>query len=207
MEQSLLTYSGSEITDQEILADVPAEHRSLLRQTNGCILFYGGLHIRGAVEEPSWHSLRRVWRGELALAKLFPDVEETDIPFAQDCFGDQFLLRSGLVHRLNAEFGEVENLQMSFELFIARAHENPMEFLSLQPLFNFLSTGGELKPGQLLNAYPPFVMKESANGVSLKAVSMTDQISFLADFARQIADVPNGGRIRIKVINLPDGES
>jgi hypothetical protein len=204
MEVAGLTYRGQEITDHEILAETPEAYRSLLHEMNGCVIFNGGLHIRGAVESPDWHSLRHAWRGGLSLAKLFPAMNAADVPFAQDCFGDQFLLRSGLVHRLHAEYGEIESLQMGLETFISRANENPMEFLLLQPLHRFLSEGGELKVGQLLNVYPPFVMKESSQGVSIKAISMFEQISFLADFASQIADVPNGGRIEIKVINLPD---
>jgi hypothetical protein len=207
MEVAGLTYRGSDITDHEILDELPGEYCFFLQQTNGCVLFNGGLYIRGAVESPEWHSLRNVWHGGLKLSRLFPAVEDSDVPFAQDCFGDQFLLRSGLVHRLHAEFGEVESLRMGFENFIDRAHENPIEFLSLQPLHGFLSDGGELKLGQLLNVNPPFVIRESANGVSLRAIPMVEQISFLADFSGQIADVPNGGRIEIKVINIPDGES
>lgn len=206
MEVAGLTYRGPEITDHEILADIPQEYRSLLHEMNGCVIFNGGLHIRGAVESPDWHSLRHVWRGDLSLVKLFPAVKAADVPFAQDCFGDQFLLRSGLVHRLHAEYGELENLEIGLRAFVSRANENPLEFLMLEPLDRFLGEGGELDVGQLLNVYPPFVMKESGQGVSMKAVSMFEQIRFLADFACQIADVPDGGRIEIKVINLTESK-
>lgn len=202
MEDSGLIYSGAEITDQEILPDLPEEYRYFLQQMNGCVLFDGGLHIRGAVQSPDWHSLRNVWHGDLALSKLFPEVKDSDVPFAQDCLGDQFLLRSGLVHRLEAERGAVESLEMGFEAFLNRAHENPVEFLSLEPLLQFLSEGGDLKPGQLLNAYPPFLMQEAADGVSLKAVSMFEQIGFLADLATQIRELAEGARVKINLINV-----
>ena len=206
MKQSNPIYIGSEITDSQVLDHVPEEYRRLLKQTNGSVYFHGGLHIRGAVLSPEWHSLRKVWFGDLSLHTLFPAVTETDVPFAQDCLGDQFLLRESVVHKLDAEVGEVESLRMDLESFLSRSQQNPVEFLSLQPLVQFLKEGGELKPGQLLSVYPPFVTRESANGVSLRAVSMFDRIGFLADFARQIAGIPSDAKLKIKVTNISKGE-
>jgi hypothetical protein len=174
------------ISDHEILERVPESLRSLLRETNGFVLFEGGLHVRGAVLSPPWHSLRHVWLGDFPLHKLFPALRESDIPFGQDCLGDQFVLRKNLVHKLEAESGELESLEMNLESFLALARENPLEFLSLHPLVQFRQEGGDLKPGQLLNVYPPFITKESEGGVSLKAVPMFERINFLADFSRQI---------------------
>src|ERR1044072_6284487 len=138
MAQSKPTYIGSEITDAEILDKVPEDYRRLLSRTNGFILFDGGLHVRGAVLAPEWHSLRKVWLGDFALYKLFPAIGESDVPFAQDCLGRQFLLRDDTVHKLDAEIGEIESLRMDLETFLNRAQENPVEFLSLQPLWQFM---------------------------------------------------------------------
>src|SRR3712207_5944084 len=123
MEQLEATYVGAEITDTEILERIPEDYRGLLNQTNGFILFDGGLHIRGAVLAPEWHSLRKVWLGDSALHKLFPAINESDVPFAQDCLGDQFVLRAGVVHKLEAEAGEVETLGMNLESFLKYALE------------------------------------------------------------------------------------
>ena len=206
MEQSKNTFIGAEITDTEILERLPESYRRLLKNENGFILFDGGLHVRGAVLSPEWHSLRKAWLGDLALHRLFPAIAETDVPFAQDCLGDQFVLRSDLVHKLDAELGTLENLGMDLEAFLDRARENPVEFLSLQPLQQFQREGGELKPGQLLSAYPPFIAKESANGVSLRAVSVFDRIGSMSDFARQVGGLAEGTTVRIKVVNSSDDE-
>jgi hypothetical protein len=206
MEQSKRTFIGAEITDTDILNRLPESYRRLLKNENGFILFDGGLHVRGAVLSPEWHSLRKVWFGDLALHGLFPAIVETDVPFAQDCLGDQFVLRNDLVHKHDAEMGTVENLGMDLEAFLDCARENPVEFLSLQPLQQFKSEGGELKPGQLLSVYPPFIAKESANGVSLRAISMFDRIGSMADFARQVAGLVEGTKVRITVVNSSDDE-
>jgi hypothetical protein len=193
------SYAGGEITDSEIVEKLPQPYRHLLQQVNGCVLFNGGLHIRGAVVSPPWHSLRVAWFGDIALHRLFPAIRQQDIPFAQDCFGDQFVLREGVVHRLQAETGDIENRAMGLEAFLLRAQEAPGEFLSLHPLQQFRNAGGELKPGELLSVYPPFCTKESAAGVSLRAISASDRIGFLADFARQISHLPEGTKVEIKI--------
>jgi hypothetical protein len=175
-----------EFTDTEILDRVPEDLRQLLSETNGFALFDGGLHVRGAVLSPEWNSLRKVWIGDFALYKLFPALKESDVPFAQDCLGDQFVLRGDNVYKLDAEIGEIETLEMDLKTFLNNAQDNPVEFLSLEPLLQFMTEGGKLEPGQLLSVYPPFISEDSANGVSLKAISMFDRIGFLADFASQL---------------------
>lgn len=189
MELSKPKYVGSEITDVEILAKLSEDYRQLLTEINGFVLFDGGFHVRGAVLSPEWHSLRKVWIGDFALYKLFPAIEETDVPFAQDCLGDQFVLREDVVYKLDAEVGEVDSLEVDLQTFLEQARENPVEYLSLEPLLQFISEGGKLQLGQLLSVYPPFIAEESANGVSLQAISMFDRIGFLADFAKQIANL------------------
>ncbi|HEY6971644.1 MAG TPA: hypothetical protein VJA94_20705 [Candidatus Angelobacter sp.] len=198
MFSSQCSYAGGEITDTAIVEKLPQSYRNLLQQVNGCILFDGGLHIRGAVVSPRWHSLRVAWFGETALHRLFPAIKQHDIPFGQDCQGDQFVLRDAVVHRLQAETGDVKNLAMDLETFLRFAHEAPVEFLSLQPLQRFRREGGELKPGELLSVYPPFCTKESAAGVSLKAIPASDRIAFLADFAGQLSRLSHGTKVKIK---------
>lgn len=180
------TFQGPAIETPTLLDLLPGEYKQLLIKINGFIKFAGGLHIRGICVDPDWHSLLKVWTGDLALAKLYPSIDEQDIPFGQDCIGDQFLLRNGIVHKLWAETGELESLACSLNDFLANADVDPVEYLSLQPLLQYQYEGGSLQPGKLLNVYPPFCTKESANGVSLRAISALEQISFLASFAAQI---------------------
>lgn len=49
--------------------------------------------------------------------------------------------------------------------FFKAAAADPVEFLSLQYLEQFRASGGSLEPDQLLNVYPPFCVKQSAEGV------------------------------------------
>lgn len=201
MHLTHVTYAGPPIDDVEILTRLPKGLAGLLQQLNGFIQFHGGLHVRGACLAPAWHSLRDAWLGENAFHRLYPEVEPADIPFAQDCLGDQFLLREQQVWRLLGETGELEALAVSFREFLEQAQADPVEYLSLAPLLKFQEDGGTLEAGQQLSAYPPFCMDQSAQGVHLAAVPAEERRRFLANLAAQIRDVPDGGSIEFKVVD------
>jgi hypothetical protein len=188
VELTGITFQGPPIDDESLLSQLPADLVALLRQLNGWIQFRGGLHVRGACHQPAWHSLREAWLGEQSFSRLYPGiVAADDIPFAEDCAGDQFLLRKGKVTRLLAESGEREPLEVDLAGFLASVEEDPLENLGLAPLLQFESEGGRLEPGQLLAAYPPFVAQESEEGVVLSAVPTAERHGFLAELAKTVS--------------------
>jgi hypothetical protein len=195
MNTSGITWQGESIDDVEILRELPAELVRILSDTNGFVLREGALHVRGASLSPEWHSLRVAWRGPSAFHTLYETVRPTDIPFAQDQVGDQFLLRDGRVLRLSGETGDVEPLADRLEDFFSRVSEDIEGFLNV-------GLAHTMQPGQLLLAYPPFVFRESGTGASLKPVRAGEVILFHADLARQIRDLPNGGQVELKFTGL-----
>jgi hypothetical protein len=188
-------YFGPPIDDGEILPSLPSELTHLLRRANGYVAYDGGLHVRGACHEPKWHSLRAAWLGPSALHRLFPALCSSDVPFGEDALGHQFVIRHGMVHRLDAELGELESLNVDLADFDAAARNDPVEYLRLQPLEQFRAEGGILEPGQLLSVYPPYVFQESAGGVALRAIPASDRIAFLAHLAASIRDLPDGASV------------
>lgn len=198
MELEGITWIGPPLEDDEFVALLPADLGALLQQLNGFILRGGALHVRGAVAEPSWHSLRRYWTGDTALHVLYEGVSVDDLPFAQDCVGDQFLLRSNEVWRVSAEYGGLEPLGLKLFPFLEAAARDPLEFLCAQPLANYTSDGARLQPGELLFAYPPFCVSEANEGVSLAAIPADEVIAVHAKLAEEIRDLPDGASIVIK---------
>ena len=199
MELTNVTYQGGAISDLETFARLPEYLKGVLSSLNGFIQFGGGLHVRGAVKSPKWHSIGEVWGGELALSKLYASVLESDVPFAQDCVGDQFLLRDGEVWRLSGECGDIENLELDLVSFLEAAMAAPIDFLGMQPLIRLQHEGTSLEAGQLIHAYPPFCTNEAANGVSLRAIPALELIGFHADFARQLP--PDGEQVRVRIVS------
>jgi hypothetical protein len=195
-----LTYSGPAIDDPEMLARLPAPLGAALERRNGCIAYEGGLHVRGASRSPNWHSLRTAWEGPLAFHELYEKVEPTDIPFAEDALGDQFLLRDGRVLHLWAETGEIEPSAESLEQFFDAVIADPQRTLALEPLLAYRAGNRKLAPGQLLMAYPPFCVTEAAEGVKLSGIDALQRRLFLVDLARQIRDLPEGAQVEIKLL-------
>lgn len=189
-----VTWSGPAIDDPTLLAELPPELAGLLTQANGFILRDGALHFRGACSQPDWHSLRHAWSGPQSFQQLYPDVLPDDIPFAQDQFGDQFLLRDGNVLRLVAETGDVEPCSQSLKDFMEGIGDDIATFLNV-------GLQHQLSPGELLLAYPPFCMAETGKGASIRSITAGQLILFHADLARQIRDIPDGGQIEIKLVD------
>jgi hypothetical protein len=201
LELTSVTWTGGSVDDPEVLEVLPESLGAVLAQVNGFILYGGALHVRGAVRVPWWHSLDAAWRGASCIASLYRTVQPSDIPFAQDCVGDQFLLRSDEVVQLFAESGEVEGRGVGLLEFLRAACRDPVQVLSPAPLERFLRDTGPLEPGRVLVAYPPLCTRESKQGVQLRAVPADDALRFHADFASQIGGLEDGKRIKITVLD------
>ena len=137
--------------------------------------------------------------GELALYRGYRAIKETDVPFAQDCVADQFILRDGIVHKLYSETGDLQSLDLKLPGFFAAIDADPVAFLEMHPLLQFEREGGSLKPGEVIHVYPPFCTKESGNGVSLRAMPVEEALVYLPAFARQISALRDGEEFQIKV--------
>jgi hypothetical protein len=128
---------------------------------------------------------------------LFAEVEPSDVPFAEDAFGDQFLLREGAVVRLRGELGELGDAAESLEAFFMALAAGAEQVLDYQPLLNFRQAGGELQPGQLLAAFPPFVLQADASTRELRAVDALEQRRSLARLARRLHGLPDGAEVKL----------
>lgn len=196
-----ITYTGPEFDESSnVIENLPDNLVSLLRQINGFVQYGGGLHLRGVCNEPEWHSIENMMNGPISLHNSYTAITDTDIPFAEDCVGDQFLLRNRNVIKLLSETGEVEEYGFGLATFLNNAAENPVEFLGMEPLLQLQNEGGELKPGELIHVYPPFCTKEAANGVSLKAVPSSEALLYLADFSKQISGLGEGEQFEVKLV-------
>jgi len=197
MELSHVTYTGPAIDDAEVLERLPKGLAVLLNSLNGFIQYGGGIHVRGACIKPEWHSLRRAWLGPKSISDLFSTVDRTWIPFAEDCVGEQFLLRNNEVLRLCAETGEVDELGVSLGDFLRRASADPIDFLAMEPLLQFQDSHGVLPEGCLLHAYPPFCTKEAGQGVSLRAVHAWELHEFHSELAKALPK--DGDKVQVGI--------
>jgi hypothetical protein len=193
-----ILFTGGELTDLVSFARLPSYLQTFLREQNGVVAYFGGLHIRGCVSEPSWHSLSEVWQGANAFWRTYDTVVETDIPFAQDCVGNQFLLRGDAVLFLDTETGELADLEVDFKHFLFGAEKFPLDALGMEPLRAFQQRGGVLQPGQLLSLFPPMCIETAQQKPRVQPQTVAARLAWLADLYRQIKNLPDGQHLQLK---------
>lgn len=193
------TFFGPPMDDTELAEAIPLSISTVLVDVNGFIAFDGAFHFRGICSEPRWHSLGQMWKSNRSLRQLFPAVIGSDVPFAQDALGNQFVLRGELVWQLDAETGQLESLKIDVHDFLGMLISSPADVLPLSFLEQFKGGNVALEPGQLLSVYPPLCTAESSRGVSVRAIPANQRLEFLSDFAAQVAGLPDGSRVRVVV--------
>ena len=142
------------------------------------ILYKGGLQIRSEGAPEKLLDVNSFLKGDLSLSDLYPSVLPGDYPIAQDCFGDQFLIRNNAVIKLMAETGDIEEYNCTWDEFLSWVKEDPYGRLDLPDDLN-------LEKGELLFAYPPFCTKEGSEAV-IKPIDGEELVRFHANFAKKI---------------------
>ncbi len=188
-----IIYEGPPINDRSTLDRLPEELQDLLSTMNGFIALRGGLHVRGACVEPTWHSLASAWKGPQAIHELYPTVHEVDVPFAEDCVGDQFLLHDGSVMKLDAELGELYQVSDDLQRFLDLVQAHPERLIATGALDS--PAGESLKPGNLLQVFPPYCL-ESEGGRSARAIDALALRDWHATLSKELAELPDGSTVK-----------
>ena len=198
VELSGLIYEGPPLEEAELAAaDLPSNFAGVLKQMNGFVCLHGGFHVRGIYEEPVWHALSTVTEGPRALHAHYRSVRPGDIPFGAECLGDQFMLRDGEVYRLYAETDQIEALSMGLGTFLdGLASEAIFELPDF--LYDWY-VQGRLTADKAVHVYPPFAAANPGSGYSFAPVPRLELLDYHAELSKQIRDLPEGARVRIKV--------
>lgn len=100
------------------------------------ILYSVGLQIRSYDALERLLNVNTFLEGELAFHNLYREVEASDFPIAQDCFGDQFLIRDNLVVKLNAETGDIDDLVVPGNSFWLGLTRNQLKDWAFQAIWS-----------------------------------------------------------------------
>jgi hypothetical protein len=111
--------------------------------------------------------------------------------------GNQFLLRGDAVLLLDTETGELADLEVDFKHFLFGVEKYPLDALGMEPLRGFQLQGGVLPPGQLLSLYPPVCVAIAGTKPKVKLQPVAERLNWLADFYRQIKDLPSGQQVHL----------
>lgn len=198
MEFTGVTFTGKSIKDEQLIARFPADLQEFLQYSNGMVAFDGGITFKGVGQQPKWASIEAAMKGEFALHEQYSEIQQTDIPFAHDCLGINFLLRGEDVMRLDTENGHLEKIEDSLWDFINNCIDNPEDYLDLELLFDMLDDGNILHPGELLHVNPPFSFEESEKGVEVAPVSWEEQMMFLFELNEKLKNSEDGSSVEIE---------
>jgi uncharacterized protein (DUF924 family) len=123
------SWRATDHDDEALLAQLPNAARTLVERFAG-VWLDGALHIRGACDDPPWHSLRAAWHGAQGVNARH-GLSQDDIPLAQTTFGDELVLRGYELVRIVAETGRHEPLGASVGGLIAELERDAARFLRL----------------------------------------------------------------------------
>lgn len=193
-----ITYIGAPVSDSATFKLLPFEMQAFMLQNNGLIAYFGGIHFRGCCQEPAWHSIKEAWQGEQAFWRIYKKVRQSDLPFAQDAVGNQFLLRHNQVWFLDTETGAMQNLNVDFSRFVEAVQRFPGEALDLRAVGTFMQAGAALAPGELLAVYPPQCIQTNGEELNLTRMPVATRLDSLANLHKQVIKLKPGQQIRLR---------
>ena len=121
---------------------------------------------------------------------------------ARTVFGDLFLIgESGEVFRLDVSIGRLEKIADSEAQFVKLADipDNRDTWFALNEEESFAAKGLVANPEQCIGFDVPLVFAEGGHVRKPYVVDIYENVSFLGDLNRQIAEVPDGGKIELRV--------
>ena len=122
---------------------------------------------------------------------------------AVNAFGDLFLLSAeGMIYRLDITGGEISKIADSEGDFRKHAAEpaKQKEWFLVDAENKAAQRGYIPKKGECVGSKIPWVFKESASMPdNLCVIALSQYVSFIGDVLVQMQDVPNGGKVRLRI--------
>lgn len=122
---------------------------------------------------------------------------------AVNAFGDLFLQRTdGTVYRLDISGGEIAKIAGSEDEFRSQAAgaDHQKVWFLLDEEKNAALRGYVPNKGECVGAKVPWVFKESASVPNNMCVmELYEYVSFMGDVFHQMQDVPDGGKVRLRI--------
>lgn len=172
---------------------------ALWQRGNGGYFWGGLLHVFGACAQPMFHSIQawndaEGWRGPYGAAA------DGLVFFAETAFGNQFAFdEKGAVWLFIASEGVAKQCAENFDQWLEAVLDDEVQeaFEFRRDQYARFSTQfrKKLEHGNHIQAYPPLDFVEDPAQSELSEVDAFDNMLFLADLARAIADLPEGVRL------------
>jgi hypothetical protein len=121
---------------------------------------------------------------------------------ARNAFRDLFLRdESGHVHQLDVAIGNLTKVADSEAQFreLALSVERQEEWFAVADEKAAIARGLEPNKTQCIGFSVPLVFAESGTSDTAYVADLYEHVSFLGDLNRQIADLPEGAKVRLRI--------
>jgi len=132
--------------------------------------------------------------------------KEPMVLLARNAFGDLFLLdESGHVHQLDVAIGKLTKVADSEAQFreLALSVERQQEWFAVADEKAAIARGLEPNKTQCIGFSVPLVFAESGSPDTAYVADLYEHVSFLGDLNRQIADLADGAKVRLRIGQKP----
>ncbi len=173
---------------------------ALLKQRNGFYGFENALHVFPVGQSPSPYDLT-TWNSEGLWRTEYGNATQDLLFFAEDVFGGQFALKGDHVYRFDPETGDNEHHSDSLEEWAGRLLEDYNFETGHSLAHDWQLQHGPLQLGYRLVPKLPFVMGGSFVVSNLYECEAAEGMRFRATIAKQIRNITDGTRVRLKVMD------
>lgn len=205
----LLEIAGARLNDskpslraqfEEGAAALAAELLGLLYQKNGFYAFESALHVFPAKSTPTEMGLDD-WNAPGCWRSAFDGMADGCLFFAEDAFGGQFAMKPGGIYQFDPETAAQELLASDLETW-AEALLSGYEMLTGFPLAHeWQARHGPIPSGKRLVPKLPFVLGGEFSADNLYLLDAVKGMQLRGRIATQIPDLPDGGELKIDILD------
>lgn len=176
---------------------VPRKLAPLLEARDGFYAFESALHVLPLDAEDDEMGLV-AWNEASLWRRHYGDLADGHLFFAEDVFGGQFSLHDGAFCTWDPETGAHDVLATDLDGW-ARAVLDDFEVLTGHPLAHeWQAANGPLPDRHRLTPITPFFLGGEFSLSNLRLIDAVEGMRMRADVAVQVADLPDGTRVRLR---------
>jgi hypothetical protein len=171
----------------------------MLRAKNGFYAFESALHVFPLGSAPGVMDLE-TWNSSTLWRHSFGDMVEGFFFFAEDAFGVQFGIKENKVCTFDPDSGLAKGIGESIEDWAKLVLED-YPLLTGYPLAHeWQAIHGLLPAGKRLYPKTPFVFGGEFKVENLYAGEPVERMNFYGSVAMQMKGLPDGSKVRLKVV-------
>jgi hypothetical protein len=172
---------------------------ALLREKNGFYAFESAMHVFPITEDPG--SGLEGWNADSLWKYEYGSMAEGLLFFGEDVFQDQFCISKSGVARFDAESGNIEVMAPSLEAWAELMLADYSVQAGWKLAHEWQAVYGALPRGKRLMPKMPFFLGGQYSLDNLWVGNSLEGMRFKGDLARKTQGLPDGTKIRLKVVD------